>query len=347
MFVAAHLSLEQLEQYAHDHRSCHRLWLRIRTLVLALQGFTARAIAHALGCARRSVQSWIAKYNDGGLQALFDKPHPGRPKFLTADQEHTLGQRLDAGPRPEDGVCTLRARDVQRILESEFGVLYTLGGVYELLHRLGFSSLMPRPCHKDADPEAREEFKKKVNEQIEEIRRAHPDKEVQVWFEDEARFGQQGTLTRVWARRGSRPTAVRQTQYQSLWVLTAVCLATGEARGLLSPELNAEVINDFLMQFAAQLPKGVHAVLIWDGAGFHVSGDVRVPSNVSVIQLPPYSPQLNPVENLWHYIRSHHWSNTVHRDYAALIDAAVHGIGQVCPYPEKVKTICAAPYIRQ
>jgi hypothetical protein len=65
------------------------------------------------------------------------------------------------------------------------------------------------------------------------------------------------------------------------------------------PELNTEVLNLFLEQFARELPAGVHAVLIWDGAGFHTGAGLVVPSNVSLIQLPPYSPELNPVENLW------------------------------------------------
>ena len=67
----------------------------------------------------------------------------------------------------------------------------------------------------------------------------------------------------------------------------------------------------------------MHAVLIWDGAGFHTGEDVVVPSNVSLIQLPPYSPELNPVENLWHYLRAHHWSNRLYRDYDALQEEAV------------------------
>src|SRR3982750_3944347 len=76
-----------------------------------------------------------------------------------------------------------------------------------------------------------------------------------------------------------------------------------------------EVVNLFLEQFSRELPAGVHAVLIWDGAGFHTSADLEVPSNVSVIRLVPYSPELNPVENLWHYLRSHYWSLRVYRDY--------------------------------
>jgi len=126
--------------------------------------------------------------------------------------------------------------------------------------------------------------------------------EVQVWHEDEARFGQQGTLTRVWARKGSRPRRVRQNGRTSLYVLTAVCAAAGAAAGLIAPELNTAVVNLFLEQLSRQLAPGVHAVLLWDGAGYHVAKGLVVPSNVSLIHLPPYSPELNPVENLWHYL---------------------------------------------
>jgi hypothetical protein len=87
-------------------------------------------------------------------------------------------------------------------------------------------------------------------------------------------------------------------------VLTAVCAGTGAASGLVSPALNAGVINVFLEQFSQELDPGSHAVLVWDGAGYHTGGDLVAPLNVSLIQLVPYSPELNPVENLWHYLRS-------------------------------------------
>ena len=140
--------------------------------------------------------------------------------------------------------------------------------VYDLLHRLGYSSLMPRPQHEDANPEVQEFFKEIVVEQIDAIAAEHPDQEVRTYFEDEARFGTQGTITRVWAPKGSRPRAVRQNGREWLYVLMAVCAATGAASALIMPELNTAVVNLFLEQFSRELPAGVHAVLIWDGAGY-------------------------------------------------------------------------------
>ena len=346
MFVQDHHSLEELQQLTKALTQ-KRIWLRYQAVVLAKQGRSAPEIAHALGCSRRAAQSWVAKYNRGGVQALDERPHTGRPPRLAGPELQRFRERLEAGPTPEDGVCTLRGRDLRRILEQEFGVTLGRQAMYDLLHRLDYSSLMPRPQHEDANPEVQEFFKEIVVEQIDAIAEAHPDQEVQVWFEDEARFGQKGTLTRVWARRGSRPRAVRQNKFTSLYVLAAVCAATGAVSALIMPELNAEVLNLFLEQMSRELPAGVHAVLIWDGAGYHTSQDLKVPSNISVIQLPPYSPELNPVENLWHYIRSHYWSNRAYQDYSELESEAAKGLCAACLDRGKVKSICNAEYVRK
>jgi transposase len=345
MFVQDHHSPEELQQLTKALTQ-KRIWLRYQAVVLAKQGRSAPEIAQALGCSRRAAQSWVAKYNRGGVQALHERPHTGRPPRLAGPELLRFRERLEAGPTPEDGVCTLRGRDLRRILKQEFGVTLGRQAMYDLLHRLDYSSLMPRPQHEDANPEVQEFFKEIVVEQIDAIAEAHPDQEVQVWFEDEARFGQKGTLTRVWARRGSRPRAVRQNKFTSLYVLAAVCAATGGVSALIMPELNTAVLNLFLEQFSRELPAGVHAVLIWDGAGFHTGAELVVPSNVSLIQLPPYSPELNPVENLWHYLRAHYWSNRPYRDYQELEEEASRSLCAVCEDTETIKTVCNAPYVQ-
>jgi transposase len=138
---------------------------------------------------------------------------------------------------------------------------------------------------------------------------------------------------------------VRQTQYDYLWVLSAACSSTGESIGLISPSLNAGVINLFLEQMSRELKPNVHAVLIWDGAGYHTARQVRVPTNITLVQLPPYSPELNPIENLWHYLRSHHWSNRLYANYDELFDAALVAWRVVCLNHELIKTVCATPYL--
>jgi transposase len=174
----------------------------------------------------------------------------------------------------------------------------------------------------------------------------HPGAEIQVWVQDEARFGQKGSLTRVWARRGSRPRAPKQTQYQSLYLTGAVCPATGAAAAILTPTINTEVFNLFFDELASQIPNGAHAIMILDQAGYHVSHELRVPENVTLLYLPPYSPELNPMENLWHFLRSHYWSNRIYPDYEALLDAATAAWTTLCQVPTRITSICNFPYLQ-
>lgn len=169
---------------------------------------------------------------------------------------------------------------------------------------------------------------------------------MQVWFADEARFGQKGTLTRVWAERGTRPSAPKQTAYGNLHVLTAVCPRTGRAEGLVSPKLNTGVVQTFLDQLSATIPRRAHVVLVWDGAGYHsASRALVVPPNITPITLPPYSPELNPVERLWLYLRQRYWSNRVYPDLDDLERAAIAGWRAVCLHPERVRSICRCEYL--
>jgi transposase len=343
MDVREHLPLEELVRLERVEKDAARS-KRLRIVILAIGGYTAPAIAMSVGLSRRICQRWIARYNAEGLEGLDDRRGREPRPTLTPAQAEQVRERLDAGPRPADRVCSLRGLDVQRILASEFGVLRSLPAVYHLLHRLGYSYLRPRPRHRRSDPGAQEEFKRTLPARLQALREAHPDKRLRVYFQDESRFGQQGTTTNVWARRGSRPTAVRQTEYQYLWVLGAVCPETGHAEGLLSPQLNTPIVNLFLEQFSQTLGPDEHAAMIWDGAGFHVSRQLKVPANVTLIQLPPCSPELNPVENLWHYLKSHFWSNRAYADYAELEQAALDAWQQAVLDANLMKSVCATHY---
>lgn len=345
MDVRGHVPLEELIRLERSEKNAARS-RRLRIVILALGGDTAPAIAMSLGLSRRICQRWVYRYNALGLEGLDDRRGHEPRRSLTPEQEAQVCQRLEAGPTAEDHVCSLRGVDVQRMLATEFGVLRSLPGIYHLLHRLGYSYVRPRPRHRRADPPAQEQFKLELPARLQALREAHPDQRLRVYFQDESRFGQQGTMTNVWARRGSRPTAVRQTEYQYLWVLGAVCPETGHAEGLLSPRLNTQIVNVFLEQFSRTLAADEHAAMIWDGAGFHVSGQLQVPANITLLQLPPYSPELNPIENLWHYLKSHFWSNRAYADYDALEQAALHAWQQAVLDADLMKTVCAASYAK-
>ncbi|MCA9284602.1 MAG: IS630 family transposase [Phycisphaerales bacterium] len=169
---------------------------------------------------------------------------------------------------------------------------------------------------------------------------------MRVFFMEEARFGQKGTLTNVWTQRGSRPTAVRQTRYEWAHLFAAVEPATGASSALIAPSLNTGIMNAFLRQLAKEeLGPRDHAIVIMDQAGWHRSKELRVPDQITILLLPPYSPELNPVERVWAHMRSHHLANRAFADYEAIVDAGVDSWRSLTP--ELLRSICRCEYLER
>ena len=159
MHVESHRTADQLQALIRSEPRA-KVARRLTAVWLALRGQTAQAIAAQVLLSDRQVRTWVARYNAAGPDGLADRRGRGRRGPLTPAQEQRLKDRLRAGPTDADGVCTLRGEDVRRILEQEFGVLRGLQAVYDLLHRLGFEPLRPRPRHPRSDPQAQAAFKK-------------------------------------------------------------------------------------------------------------------------------------------------------------------------------------------
>ena len=117
---------------------------------------------------------------------------------------------------------------------------------------------------------------------------------VEIWFADEARVGQQGTLTRVWAKRGSRPRAPRDRRFEWAWLFGAICPERSAGAAIVMPEVNVEAMNEHLAEISRRVSVGAIALLVLDGAGWHSSPRLKLPENIVLLPLPPYSPELNP-----------------------------------------------------
>ena len=140
---------------------------RYRVVLIAGRGLGERTelgreqIAAAVGRSRQFVDQWVGRYRRGGIDALVPKRQRGAAKRLSDEQEAELCAKLDAGPPPQEGIAAYNGPILRERIERWFGQLYSLDGVYKLLHRLGYNDLMPRPRHPDTDPAAQEAFKKK------------------------------------------------------------------------------------------------------------------------------------------------------------------------------------------
>jgi len=111
------------------------------------------------------------------------------------------------------------------------------------------------------------------------------------------------------------------------------------------PHANTEVMQQFLDRFAATIADDEHVVMMLDRAGWHGSGDLRVPHNITPVPLPPYSPELNPVERVWLYIKERSLSHRLHNDYEAIVDAACRAWRRLTAEVGRIKSLCTYSWI--
>jgi transposase len=178
------------------------------------------------------------------------------------------------------------------------------------------------------------------------VARRHPDAEVQLWCQDEARVGQKGRGARVWFQRGCRPRGAIDQRHASAWIYGAVRPGTDQGFALVLTEVGTAAMQAFLDCFAASLPKGVHAALLLDGAGWHTAGDLAVPANVSLIFLPPYAPELNPVERIWLHLRERYLSLRLFADLDDIIDGCRDAWNRLTAEPGRIASLTDYPYLR-
>jgi hypothetical protein len=146
---------------------------------------------------------------------------------------------------------------------------------------------------------------------------------IEVWFQDEARVGQKGSLTYIWAPIGSCPRMVRDNRHDSAYLFGAICPARAVGAAIIMPAANAEAMNEHLSEISTQVASGAHAVVVCDKAGWHQTGRrLRVPDNITLLPLPSYAPELNPMENVWEYLRGNKLAITVFDSYDDIVDKA-------------------------
>jgi hypothetical protein len=168
----------------------------------------------------------------------------------------------------------------------------------------------------------RKRSKKGFAAALSQIAADHPEAErIEVWFQDEARVGQKGRMVRRWFQRGMRPRMVKDQRYRSAYIFGAVCPARDTGAALVLTHVSVAAMNLLLEEVASQLPPGTHAAMLIDNAGWHTANDLRVPPNITLVHLPPYSPELNAIEKVWQYLRDRYLSSRLFAGTRAIVDA--------------------------
>lgn len=164
--------------------------------------------------------------------------------------------------------------------------------------------------------------------------------QIDVWFQDEARFGQHNTTTRLWAPKGSRPRAVKQQQFEYAYLFGAICPATGATEALIVPKANTEGMRLHLKQISQATPEGRYAAVVVDGASWHGKALENEFDNLVTIKLPPYSPELNPVEQIWQWLRQHHLANRCFDGFEDIVESCSIAWNHFRESTDRVQQMC-------
>ncbi|WP_277869173.1 MULTISPECIES: IS630 family transposase, partial [unclassified Vibrio] len=304
-----------------------------------VDGKSRTEIAKYLKVSRVSVNKWVKAYLDNGLEGLQEKPHSGRPHRLTDEQKSQLKEYVIKHAINKSG-GRLQARDIGLYIESNFGTSYKKSALYQLLHDIGLSWITTRSKHPKQSLEAQEAFKKFPIETILKIPGHVPLNDVQIWFQDEARFGQRNTTTRIWAEKGTRPRVVQQQQFEYAYLFGAVCVTTGEAEAIVVPLSNMEAMKEQLRLISQATPVGKHAVVIMDQASWHQSYLADEFENLTIIHIPPYSPELNSIEQVWSWLRQNEVANRCFENYDDIVETLCGAWNRFCEDKSRVISLC-------
>jgi len=133
---------------------------------------------------------------------------------------------------------------------------------------------------------------------------------------------------------------VRDNRHDSVHMFAAICAERGVGAAIIMPTVNTEAMNEHLKEISTQVASGAHAVLVLDGAGWHQTGGaLRVPNNITLLHLPPYAPELNPVENVWQYLRANKLCNLVWDTYDEIVEACRSAWEFLINDPDRIRSI--------
>ena len=242
----------------------------------------------------------MKRYEHGGLNALLTIEEPGaKPGQKTLPQEvmDSLKERL----KEESGFRSYSEIQVWLFqthrLEVNYKTIYRIVR-YDMKAKLK----VPRKSHKKKNEQEVEDFKENVESHLLGAMGDNPVSCVQILAQDESRFGLLLVPQRRITAKGTKPIHVVNPRYESYYLYGAVAPATGEHLFLEMPALNSSCFEVFIEQLAITYPQDYNIVIL-DNASFHKTSDLIIPENVGLLFLPPYAPELNPIERLWQVVK--------------------------------------------
>ncbi len=314
---------------------------RLLALAEIYDGGSRSDAARIGGVTLQIVRDWVVRFNDRGPDGLLNGKAPGKPPLLSDAQRQALAEIVESGPIPAiHGVVRWRLIDLTRWLHDEFGVSLTETTVGRELKKLGYVKLTARPRHHAQNEYAMEDFKRGL------CSRAGKDQ-----GRPSARHGDRGLVS------GRSPDRPEKQDHPPLGQARHAALGTQGPTNEIGLHLRCHLPRTWqgrwpgspILQYPDHVAAsggdiacyraGRHGVLLMDQAGWHMTGKLEVPDNISIVPLPPKCPELNPVENIWQFMRDNWLSNRIFTSHDNIIDLCCEAWNRLVDQPWRIMTI--------
>ncbi|HGJ6698253.1 TPA: IS630 family transposase [Streptococcus pneumoniae] len=286
---------------------------RLQIVLFRLMGKSYKEIIELLDCNQTTIWRNVKKYEEFGLDSLLQETRGGRNHaYMTVEEEKAfLARHLKAAEAGE--FVTIDA--LFQAYKKELGRSYTRDAFYQLLKRHGWRNITPRPEHpkkQTLKPLSRLKIKsqfKKTRKRFKTSRRFH---KVRLMYQDEAGFGRISKLGSCWSPIGVGPHVHSHYIREFRYCYGAVDAHTGESFFLIAGGCNTEWMNAFLEELSQAYPDD-YLLLVMDNAIWHKSSTLKIPTNIGFAFIPPYTPEMNPIEQVWKEIRKRGFKNKAFR----------------------------------
>jgi transposase len=305
----ANVTLEELDIAARCTPS-QRSGERLRAIKALILGGTPEFVAAVYGVTERTVRRWVLEFNRRGIDGLIEKSRPGRPRAIQK-QSASICRELLTHPEQAGRTHWTGVR-FHGHLREELGIEVGYSTVIRFLHEEGYRLKVPQPWPDRQDEAQRAAFCRRLQVLVD-------DPEVDLWFGDEMGVEGDPRPRRRWAKRGEKTRSTKNGDHIRMNVAGIVCPRTGQFFAIEFSHSDRDTFQAFLDEANehARFERS-RSILILDNASWHKAKTIRW-GRFEPLYLPPYSPDLNPIERLWLLIKAEWFTNWIAKSHDELI----------------------------
>lgn len=317
-------------EIVHESTPDKKHSLRLLAIRLLLEDRSRVDVMKIMHRSESTIIRWINLWNQGGIDALVPRAKSGRPPKVNGEQRQKI---IDLMNDPQSaGQTHWTGRKIWGYLKEVESINLGYSTLTRLLHEENFCLKVPRPWPEKQDPVLRAQFRRDISNMLD-------NEDLDVWFCDESGFLADPRPRRVWAVKGSKIKSTRTGIHLRESVVAAVCPKSGALSALVIDGVDTDVFQAFLDQLAEET-MGCNIVLVVDNASWHKAKKLNW-HHLEPMYLPPYSPDLNPIERLWLVMKDRFFVQWYTKEREILVDRVCEAVESFLKKPEEVKSICA------